>query len=190
MRLAALVFSFALGAAPGVFAQAEGRPGSACPEAAAPTPADLGRLIDERLSLMPDVARLKWNSGAPVEDSERERRVIEGIRAQAPAYGLAPEFAVRFFTAQIEAAKLLQVEHIAAWRRAGVGKFESVPDLAAEIRPRLDALTPRLLCALAAQRQLPGAPLSRQDFRPLAAEKLSPAAVARALAPLVEGGTP
>lgn len=62
--------------------------------------ADLGRLLDQRLTLMPDVARHKWNSGAPIDDPERERRIIDGLKDQAVALGLPADFATHFFTAR------------------------------------------------------------------------------------------
>lgn len=56
-------------------------------------------LIGERLSYMDDVARNKWNSGAPIEDLPREREIIDGLGRQAadmvsmrgrPAISFAP----------------------------------------------------------------------------------------------------
>jgi chorismate mutase len=40
-------------------------------------------LIGERLAVMPDVARHKYNSGAAVEDLPREAQVIEAMTGQA-----------------------------------------------------------------------------------------------------------
>jgi chorismate mutase len=105
-------------------------------------------LIAQRLALMSDVARHKFNSGAAVEDLPREAQVLAQVTAAAEAAGLPRGFATRFFQAQIDAAKLLQQSRIDGWKAQGQGKFANVPDLATEIRPMLDALTPRLIEAL------------------------------------------
>ena len=143
--------------------------------------AALAGLIDERLALMPDVARYKWNQGLAIEDLPRERQLLEAVRAQAQGRGLSPDRAEAFFAAQIEASKVMQRELFAQWRAAAAGHFDNVPDLATQIRPHLDALTPRLLDALAA---VPGA-LTREQLGALASAAASPAAVDAALAPLL-----
>ena len=106
------------------------------------------RLIGERLAVMPDVARHKYNSGAAVEDLPREAQVIEAVTAQAVEAGLDKGLAAKFFQAQIDASKMIQSERIAAWKAEGHAPFTDVPDLKTVIRPKLDALTPALLAAL------------------------------------------
>lgn len=106
-------------------------------------------LMAERLALMPDVARHKWNTRTAIEDLAREQQVIDGLKRDAEALGVPAAWAERFFRAQIEAAKAVQRELFARWERAGQGSFADAPDLAAVTRPRLDALTPRLLRELA-----------------------------------------
>src|SRR3954469_4960719 len=106
-------------------------------------------LIGQRLDYMNDVARNKWNSGAPIEDLPREREIIETLGQQAAGYGLDAATARDFFRAQIEASKIIQHTRFAEWRAANQPPFKSVPDLRDKIRPALDALTPRLMQALA-----------------------------------------
>lgn len=110
----------------------------------------LRRVMNERLSLMVDVARHKWNTGTPIEDLQREKQIIDGLKLEAQSLGIPAPWAEHFFRAQIEAAKLIQREQFAEWERGKAGRFDHVPDLATEIRPRLDALTPLLLRELAA----------------------------------------
>ena len=107
-------------------------------------------LIQQRLGYMDDVARNKWNSGAPIEDLPREREIIEAIGREAPVHGLDPEIARDFFRAQIEASKIIQNARFAEWRARNQPPFADIPDLRNQIRPALDALTPALLAALAA----------------------------------------
>lgn len=107
------------------------------------------RLMSDRLALMPDVARQKWNTRTAIEDIAREQQIIDGLKREAEALGVPATWAERFFRAQIEAAKVIQREHFARWEREGQGVFADAPDLATVTRPRLDALTPRLLRELA-----------------------------------------
>ncbi len=144
----------------------------------------IATLINERLSMMPDVARYKWNSGGAIEDPPREQQLLDSVRQQALQQGLPAARVTAFFAAQIEAAKVVQRELFEQWRLSGQGKFDSVVDLAAQIRPRLDSLNPQFLEALAA---VP-ADLSRDHFPALAFTATSAAAVATAVAPLLEPG--
>jgi chorismate mutase len=124
--------------------------------AAQPPAADIEKvdrvliLIQQRLGYMDDVARNKWNSGAPIEDLPREREIIESLGRQAATYGLDAAIARDFFRAQIEASKIIQRTRFAAWRARNQPPFTNVPDLRERIRPALDALTPDMMNALAA----------------------------------------
>lgn len=112
--------------------------------------APLGALLAQRLALMPDVARHKWNTRSPIDDPAREREILAGLRRDAEALGLPAPWAEQVFRAQIEAAKVIQRDLFARWEAAGQGPFTGVPDLATVLRPRLDALTTELLRTLAA----------------------------------------
>jgi chorismate mutase-like protein len=153
------------------------------PGATPPTPAQrLALLIDQRLALMPFVARYKWNRQLAIEDAPRERQLLLQVREMALAKGVDPARAEAFFAAQMAAAKVVQSELYAVWRAQVVGQLPGEIDLAARIRPRLDELNASFLEALAAV-QLP---VSREGLGPLSAEAQSPGAVATALAPLLE----
>jgi chorismate mutase len=120
------------------------------------------QLIGQRLSYMDDVARNKWNSGAPIEDLPREREIIDSLGKQAAGYGLDAAIAREFFRAQIEASKIIQRTRFAEWRAQNQPPFKNIPDLRDKIRPALDALTPELMNALAAalpELRKTGAPL-------------------------------
>jgi chorismate mutase len=107
-------------------------------------------LIGQRLGYMDDVARNKWNSGAPIEDLPREREIIDSLGKQAAGYGLDAGIARDFFRAQIEASKIIQRTRFAEWRVQNQPPFKNLPDLRDKIRPALDALTPELMQSLAA----------------------------------------
>ena len=107
-------------------------------------------LMRERLQISVDVAKSKWNSDAPIEDIHRENAIVAGLTKQAGELGLPLPWAEQFFRAQIEAAKIVQRELHERWRQQGQGKFNDALDLARDVRPRLDALTPKLLAAITA----------------------------------------
>ncbi|QQZ42508.1 chorismate mutase [Pseudomonas sp. SK3(2021)] len=119
---------------------------------AAPAPASLVLLlasIEERLAIADQVALSKWDSHKPVEDRPREREVIAGAVAQAPAYKLDGAAVEQFFAAQIEANKLVQYAHLSEWTLQAQAPNAPRPDLVGQIRPQLDRLQKRLLQQLA-----------------------------------------
>jgi chorismate mutase len=103
-------------------------------------------LIRRRLETAREVAMAKRNSGAPVEDLEREKQVLQSVESMAKDLRVDPATANRFFQAQIDANKMAQNSFLEEWRSRP--PFATVPDLQKTIRPRLDALTPALLLAL------------------------------------------
>lgn len=107
-------------------------------------------LIGRRLEIGRIVAQAKWNSGAAIADPEREDRVIAAARAQAMVAGVDPDALATLLRAQIEASKLLQHQLHAEWRATARAPFADVPDLATDIRARLDRIGEALPPALAA----------------------------------------
>lgn len=148
----------------------------------------LRQLIDARLLLASDVARAKWNANGAIEDLPREQRIIQGLGQQAAALGVPSNWAESFFRAQIEASKTVQRERFAQWRKTKAGRFEGAPDLARDLRPALDALTPKLLSALAENAKVLRDPARRADVAralgALDAAALSPAAARQAVSVL------
>lgn len=131
----------------------------ACGPAAAPrasTPSTPDRAIDallslmrQRLEVMHDVARYKWAKKAPIEDPEREAALLKDVASRAAGIGLDPDFVRAFFRGQIEAAKLVQRADFSRWETDPEGAGGEVPDLAGDLRPRIDALNRDLLAELA-----------------------------------------
>lgn len=108
-------------------------------------------LMDQRLNVASKVAKSKWNSGAAVDDPQREAQILNGVTAQAEASGGIDRAVVRaFLQNQFDAGKIMQRDLLAAWRNTLPSgyKFEDAPDLALEVRPVLDKLTPELIGAL------------------------------------------
>jgi len=54
-------------------------------------------LMRQRLDLIVEVARSKWNTGSSVEDLAREQSLADDVAALAPRYGLSPQLAAKIF---------------------------------------------------------------------------------------------
>ncbi|MBL8797280.1 MAG: gamma subclass chorismate mutase AroQ [Planctomycetia bacterium] len=136
------------------------------PSVTAGDPAVLDRLLHamrQRLLLMHDVARWKWNEQQPLTDAARETAFLDRTQARGRTQGLDETLVRTFFQAQIEAAKQVQASDFERWQAEGRGKFANVPDLASEQRPRIDAASDDLLDALAdAQPSLTSGAFRRQ----------------------------
>jgi chorismate mutase len=146
-------------------------------------------LIGERLDVAPDVARVKWNTHAPIEDVPREQQIIEGVARRGTEYGLDAAVAGTFFRGQIEASKTVQTALHAQWSASRQPPFATVRDLDQDIRPMLDRLTPMMLRALAdalpvIQRQGGRDLLDARDKAVLAGSPGGATAVGQAVAPL------
>jgi cyclohexadienyl dehydratase len=101
-------------------------------------------LLARRLALMPAVARWKRERGRPLEDREREARVLARARVAAERSGLDPLSAEHLFRAQIELAKRVQA-------RVQARAPDAAPalDLETELRPALARLGDRIVESLA-----------------------------------------
>lgn len=105
-------------------------------------------LMRSRLDLAQDVAKNKWNTKSAIEDLPREKIIIDGLAVQAAQHGLVGPKIKRFFRAQIEGSKILQTTLFVQWEVAGQKNFSGMPDLAKDIRPVLDKMTPDMLILL------------------------------------------
>ena len=78
---------------------------------------ELDHLLDltaRRLAFMPAVAAWKAARGAPIEDLERERRVLEAAESTAVEFGLDPQPVREWFALQIDLAKAVQRRSVAS----------------------------------------------------------------------------
>jgi cyclohexadienyl dehydratase len=106
------------------------------------------QLAEERMSLMPGVAAYKWQNKSPITDIERERAVTTRAVAVARTMGLAPEGIQAVFEVQVRAARESEIRLHEAWRARGYDFSGPIPDLARDIRPKLDRFTVEFLRAL------------------------------------------
>jgi chorismate mutase len=158
-----------------------------CPASPAPTPASststpadtkavdrLLTLMGDRLALMHDVAKWKWNHKIPIADAERERRVLDAVGDRAAAMGLDRDEVRRFFAAQIEAGKMLQQANFKDWEEGQHVPFVGVASLA-EMREKIDALNEQMLESLAATRNVPSQMVLARSEVVLRGKGVSPA---------------
>ena len=109
--------------------------------------------IAARLALMKPVAHSKWVTGRAIEDTDREKVVIEQAVISGLQYGITTDSTTTFFEAQIEAAKAIQRYWFNVW--ADVPPKGQVPDLTETIRPQLLELGDQILSQLSDTRSLP-----------------------------------
>lgn len=125
---------------------------SACASAPpGPTAGDVSQLLalqKTRLDIAAPVARSKWNTGAPIDDPAREGVILDDVAARAQSMGIDAQWARRFFQDQFDAGKIVQRDLHRQWRVGTHPPFTNPPDLARDVRPILDRLTPELLTVL------------------------------------------
>ena len=102
----------------------------------------------KRLAIAERVALAKWDRGTAVEDANREAQVVRAAVASAKEKGLSQQFISTFFSAQIEANKLVQYSLLGEWRRRGRAPEHKPIDLG-YVRQELDQLQEQLIQALA-----------------------------------------
>jgi cyclohexadienyl dehydratase len=117
------------------------------------------QLADQRLSVMPAVAAVKWQTHAPIYDPPRERAVIQRAANLGAPMGLAPEPLQHLFELQARLAREVQSTLHASWQRHGYSYTDPVISLN-ELRPKLDELTVDLLRSI----YLAAPILQRPDF--------------------------
>ena len=106
------------------------------------------RLMQQRLALMHEVARWKWNAGQPITDPKREGQLLQSVVECGRDKGLDPDWVRRFFAAQMEAARLVQEGDFARWKANKQGPFADTTSLTV-LRRRIDGLNRELIDALA-----------------------------------------
>jgi len=107
---------------------------SAAPASATPSLWRLTDLAAQRVQIADKVAAAKFGTPSPIDDPVREQQIYDSVSAQAPALGLDPADAVRFFRAQIEANKAVQRGLYARWAAHPSEVPSTRPDLATEVR--------------------------------------------------------
>lgn len=106
------------------------------------------QLMKQRLTLMHDVARWKWNANQPIAAPQRERELLDSVVRQGRAKGLDAKFIRSFFAAQMEAARSVEQADFDRWTAGKQTPPGSTTSLG-ELRRRIDDLNRGLLDVLA-----------------------------------------
>lgn len=91
-------------------------------------------LMQERLVLMHDLARYKWN----------QEQNLETLKGELFAVNQDDEALASFLTAQNNAALKMQEQDFELFKKEGINKFESVKDFNTEILPHLELLNAQI----------------------------------------------
>lgn len=105
-------------------------------------------VVADRLATADAVAASKYVSKGAVEDPARERVVLDAATAAGTARRLDPAQVSAVMGDQIAASKVVQYGLLEDWTDQPVRAPAAPPDLAG-VRATLDAVTPRLVDALA-----------------------------------------
>ena len=106
------------------------------------------RLMRQRLALMHNVARWKWNTDKPITDAQRERELLHSVVERGRGKGLDADLVRSFFAAQMEVARLVQQADFDRWQANKQKPFADTTSLAV-LRQRIDHLNRELIDALA-----------------------------------------
>ena len=104
--------------------------------------------MEQRLTLMHDVARWKWNAGQPITDPEHEGHLLQSVVERGRGKGLDPDLVRSFFTGQMEAARLVQQADFERLQANKQKPFTDTTSLAV-LRQRIDHLNGELIDTLA-----------------------------------------
>lgn len=137
--------------------------------------------VEQRLAIAPDVAMAKWNSEAPINAPEREAQILERVVVEAQQQGVDQQLARAFFQDQFDASKAVQQQLHQQWQQASQPPFDNPPDLASDIRPQLDTLTPQLIQSLHEYQMLESEPAAQQYLEDRAASAVADHEYAEAL---------
>ncbi len=91
-------------------------------------------LMQERLVLMHDLARYKWN----------QEQNLETLKGELFAVNQDDQALASFLTAQNNAALKMQEQDFELFKKEGIDKFESVKDFNTEILPHLELLNAQI----------------------------------------------
>lgn len=110
------------------------------PPARADGASSLSDLVDaaaQRLQVADDVAAIKWQTGAAIEDPARVEQQLANLATDAAGERLDPEYVRRIFADQIAATEAAEYYRFAQWKLDPAAAPSTAPELAAS-RARID----------------------------------------------------
>lgn len=124
----------------------------------ADTTSPLSPLVDataQRLQIAESVAAYKWSTQAAIEDPNREQQELAGLREDATAQHLDPDYVVRVFGDQFDAMVAIEYSRFADWKLNPADVPPAPADLAAS-RAAIDGLNNKILSQIAVNWSLLG----------------------------------
>ena len=100
-------------------------------------------LVQKRLSLMHEVAKIKWNKDLAIEDKAREETILNTLSQKINP--VDKSWIIAFFKAQIEAAKQMQKADFSCWKREGIETIDTTLSLNVALREYIDRLNDEML---------------------------------------------
>lgn len=107
----------------------------------------LTELVDAaagRLQVADDVAAIKWQTGAAIEDPVRGGQQLATLAAEAAGDDLDPDYVRRIFTDQIAATEAVEHHRFAQWKLDSAAAPPTAPELAVS-RARIDGFNQVML---------------------------------------------
>lgn len=130
------------------------------PPARADSSSPLAELVDaaaQRLQVADDVAAVKWQTGAAIEDPVRVGQQLAKLAAEAAGEDLDPDYVRRIFTDQIAATEAVEHYRFAQWKLDSAAAPPTAPELAAS-RARIDGFNQVMLTQIRRRWELLQAP--------------------------------
>ncbi len=102
-------------------------------------------LIKERLILMQDIAKWKWNNAMPIENATEEKALHAEVALIAQKLDLSPEIAANLMQAQFNSSKLIQIDAFETFARQDLDVVEGAPKSIEPLKMRASELTSMIL---------------------------------------------
>jgi chorismate mutase len=147
-------------------------------QTAAPARADttsplaaLADAIAQRLQIAESVAAFKWSMQAAVEDPNREQQELAGLREDAAAQQLDPDYVVRVFGDQFNAMDAIEYSRFADWKLNPADVPAAPADLSAS-RAAIDGLNNKILSQIVLNGSLLGSPGCARQLKDASTETI------------------
>jgi chorismate mutase len=143
-------------------------------ELRADTTSPLTALVDataQRLQIAESVAAFKWSTQAAIEDPSREQQELAGLREDAAAQHLDPDYVVRVFGDQFNAMDAIEYNRFSQWK-LNPGSVPAAPaDLSAS-RAAIDGLNNKILSQIVLNGSLLGSPGCARQLKDASTETI------------------
>ncbi len=101
--------------------------------------------MKQRFERVEDEAKAKYDQKKPVEDPNRDKKILESAATNARKASIDGALAKSFVQAQIDAGKLMQQKLFERWKKELVDGYDDTQELENETWPQLDLLDEQLL---------------------------------------------